>query len=205
MGRCALTMRLAALFIIAVLGSACVAVPLPSPATALPGPTTVAASPAPEATAEQAPAVTHACACVVLPVISGLTPEALPDPAAAGKAADEFLMDYQKTSGLNAVVRVELGGQTVLDKAYGYDFLPQDKPMTVDARMRIYHLSGSFMSCGPCSMLQEQGKLSVEDLVCQHIADCPAACLEGPYHPAPAHPHEWLAQLWQHSGDPRLG
>ncbi len=129
---------------------------------------------APKSIATVQPQVQLLPAHAELPKLTGLTPASFVEPGAAGKAIDEFFLNYQKIAGLDAVIHVEVGGKTVLDKAYGYANSPQNKAMTTDTRFRIYHLSGPFTAAAVL-MLQEAGKLKVEDPVCKYITDCPAA------------------------------
>jgi CubicO group peptidase (beta-lactamase class C family) len=73
----------------------------------------------------------------------------------------------------NGAVLVAHNSQVVLRKGYGLADREQKLPNTPTTRFRLASITKQFTAVA-ILMLQEQGKLNVEDRVCQYIADCPA-------------------------------
>ncbi|CAN5556699.1 hypothetical protein BH18ACI1_BH18ACI1_20820 [soil metagenome] len=86
--------------------------------------------------------------------------------------ADEYMNAAEKIDGFSGAVLVARDGQPVFSKAYGmanYELDVPNKPQTV---YRIGSITKQFTSMA-IMMLQERGKLNVNDSICKHLSDCP--------------------------------
>jgi CubicO group peptidase (beta-lactamase class C family) len=83
------------------------------------------------------------------------------------KAAVEF----ERFTGSILVAR---DGKTIVSKGYGLANVELDVPNTPKTVFRIASLTKQFTAAS-IMMLQERGKLNVNDPFCQYLTDCPAA------------------------------
>lgn len=87
---------------------------------------------------------------------------------------DELMNKLNAEGTFNGSVLIARNGQVVLRKGYGLADRAQNLPNTPTTRFRLASITKQFTAMA-ILMLQEQGKLNVEDQVCQYIADCPTA------------------------------
>lgn len=85
---------------------------------------------------------------------------------------DRFFAGMTESHAFSGSVLVVRGDTTLLRDAYGYADRERQTPNTVDTRFRIGTLTTLF-TAQAIMMLQEQGRLSVNDRLCAHLADCP--------------------------------
>src|SRR6266436_6219889 len=87
---------------------------------------------------------------------------------------DHVLVAYQKTRNFMGSALVAKGGKIVLEKGYGMANVELDVPNTADTKFRLGSITKQFTATA-IMQLQEQGKLSVTDLACNYLPNCPDA------------------------------
>ncbi|HVU11807.1 MAG TPA: serine hydrolase domain-containing protein [Phototrophicaceae bacterium] len=87
---------------------------------------------------------------------------------------DSWLTQQTKSNLFSGSVLIASKGSILLDKGYGLANKDWNIPNAPDTRFRIASDTKQFTAMS-ILMLQEQGKLSVEDHACQYIDNCPAA------------------------------
>jgi CubicO group peptidase (beta-lactamase class C family) len=93
---------------------------------------------------------------------------------AAVHGMTEYLDGLVRARQFRGVVEVRLGDKVLLGRGYGQADVTRDVPNDLDTRFRIASLTKQFTALAVL-ILQEQGKLEVSDLVCTHLAKCPAS------------------------------
>ncbi len=134
----------------------CVALVAGDPSVVLTG-----QAPAPAAAAKPGPAVTPA------------KPAAL-DPVTLEKKVDELLKAHVSVNDFSGSVLLANGGTPLVAKGYGYANREWEIPNTPQTKFRIGSITKQFTSM-LVMQLREQGKLRVEDSVCQYVTPCPDA------------------------------
>jgi CubicO group peptidase (beta-lactamase class C family) len=95
--------------------------------------------------------------------------------AAAGAAAEEaYLAGLAEHGALTGSVLIARGGQVLLSRGYGLADEASQAANTPETRFRIGSNTKQFTAAA-ILLLQEHGKLSVQDTVCKYIPDCPEA------------------------------
>ena len=79
-----------------------------------------------------------------------------------------------KAGVFSGSVLVAQNGQVILSKGYGFANREQKIPNTAQTRFRLASITKQFTAMA-IMMLQEQGKLNVQDKICAYITDCPEA------------------------------
>ena len=98
-------------------------------------------------------------------------------PAAAQDAAarmDEVVRQQVDKKQFMGAVLVARAGAPVFSRAYGFANLEWEVPNTTDAKFRIGSVSKQFTAAA-ILLLEQSGKLRVEDLVKKHLPDAPPA------------------------------
>lgn len=97
--------------------------------------------------------------------------------AAQGGTAemDEYLRAAAERSHFSGAVLVARGGRVIVSRGYGLASVEHEVPNTPQTRFRIGSLTKQFTAMA-VMMLQERGKLSVEDSICKYLPDCPEKC-----------------------------
>ena len=85
---------------------------------------------------------------------------------------DHVASGYNAERGFIGTVLVAKGGQIVFEKGYGMANIELDVPSTPDTKFRLGSITKQFTSTA-ILQLQEQGKLSVQDLACKYVDNCP--------------------------------
>lgn len=88
--------------------------------------------------------------------------------------ADKYLTALARQDHFSGSVLVARDGKVLLRKGYGMANLEQETPNTPQTKFRIGSVTKQFTAMA-IMMLQERGKLSVQDAVCKYVPDCPAA------------------------------
>jgi CubicO group peptidase (beta-lactamase class C family) len=83
---------------------------------------------------------------------------------------DQHLRD----SGFNGTILVALKGKVLISQGYGLADRENDVPNTPQTKFAIGSLTKAFTSMA-IMILQERGQLTVQDPICNYIADCPTA------------------------------
>lgn len=87
---------------------------------------------------------------------------------------DGFVRDSMPGMPFSGVVAVSQKNQPVLVRAYGTAHYEASVPVTPDTRFLIGSLNKQFTAAAVL-LLQERGRLSVDDPLCRHVEPCPAA------------------------------
>lgn len=85
---------------------------------------------------------------------------------------DEYLVAHAKAKGFMGTALVAKGGKVLLDKGYGFASLELNVPNTPAHKFRLGSITKQFTAAA-ILQLQEQGKLSVTDLACKYVDNCP--------------------------------
>jgi CubicO group peptidase (beta-lactamase class C family) len=94
-----------------------------------------------------------------------------------GTELDTILQKVTKADVFSGSVLAARDGQIILSQGYGLADREKKTPNTAQTRYRIYSITKQFTAMA-ILMLQEQGKLNVQDPICKYIPDCPAAWKE---------------------------
>jgi CubicO group peptidase (beta-lactamase class C family) len=90
---------------------------------------------------------------------------------------DQYLATLTKERAFMGAALVARNGKVMLAKGYGMANVEYDLPNTPQSKFDIGSISKTFTST-LVLLLQEQGKLSVEEPICKYLDDCPAAWRE---------------------------
>jgi len=97
------------------------------------------------------------------------------------------MQTVRQARDFSGVVLIARGGKILFTRAYGMANLEHDVPNTIDTKFRLASITKQFTAAA-ILILQERGKLSVNDSICKYLRDCP-----GPWSPVTLH------QLLSHS------
>jgi CubicO group peptidase (beta-lactamase class C family) len=103
---------------------------------------------------------------------SAQTPEATLTPL--GARLDAYLSGLAQSGDLRGSALVARGDTVLLSKGYGMADEASGAPNTATTRFRIGSITKQFTAMA-ILILQEQGKLRVEDSICHYVSDCPEA------------------------------
>lgn len=87
---------------------------------------------------------------------------------------DERLGSLVKDGRFSGAVLIAREGRVLVSKGYGMANLEDETPNTPQTKFRLGSITKQFTATA-IVMLQEQGKLNVQDSICKYVADCPAA------------------------------
>jgi len=87
---------------------------------------------------------------------------------------DTMFQKIAKTSVFSGAVLVARNGQVILSKGYGMADRDQKTPNTAQTKFCIASITKQFTAMA-IMLLQEQGKLNVQDKICTYLTDCPDA------------------------------
>lgn len=87
---------------------------------------------------------------------------------------DEYLNDLAKQNRFSGSVLIARDGRVLVSKGYGMANYEEDVPNTTQTKFRLGSITKQFTAMA-VMMLQERGKLSVQDAVCKYVAECPPA------------------------------
>ena len=87
---------------------------------------------------------------------------------------DEFANKLVKMNLFSGAILVAKDGRAILSKGYGMANLDLDVPNAPRTKYRLGSITKSFTAIA-VMQLQQQGKLSVKDLVCKYVDPCPEA------------------------------
>jgi CubicO group peptidase (beta-lactamase class C family) len=89
-------------------------------------------------------------------------------------AADQYCQAHVAINKFSGSVLVAKGDQVLFAKGYGLANVEHDVPNTAQTKFRLGSITKQFTAMA-ILILQEQGKLSVDDLVSKHVDGCPEA------------------------------
>ena len=87
---------------------------------------------------------------------------------------DHVMAVYQTSRNFMGSALVAKNGKILLEKGYGMANVELDVPNTADTKFRLGSITKQFTATA-IMQLQEQGKLSVTDLACNYLPNCPDA------------------------------
>lgn len=119
------------------------------------------------------PRIFPAFIILVLLSVSGIGQTAGPQPDLNAKV-DEYMNAFVKVKGVGGSVLIARGGKVLVQKGYGYANTESKAPNDPTLRYRIGSLTKQFTAAA-ILLLQEKGKLSVQDNACKYIDNCPDA------------------------------
>ncbi len=81
---------------------------------------------------------------------------------------------YLKEQGFNGAIFIARDGTILISKGYGYADRSRMSPITPQTKFRIGSNTKQFTAMA-LLMLQDRGRLDVQDKICKYIPDCPEA------------------------------
>lgn len=87
---------------------------------------------------------------------------------------DQFLNDLVKQNRFSGSILIARDGHVLMRKGYGMANYEMDVPNTPQTKFRVGSMTKQFTAVA-VMMLQERGKLSVQDSICKYVSECPAA------------------------------
>ncbi len=114
--------------------------------------------------------VLSACNSTAIPIL----PTAVPtkDLNALAAELDAFVQKSNQDGVFDGAILVAQDGQVILSRGYGYADRFKQIPNTAETKFRLASITKQFTAMA-ILMLQEQGKLNVQDKLCDYIPDCP--------------------------------
>lgn len=100
----------------------------------------------------------------------GTTP--LPTNDQITSKVDEYMKAVLQVDGFSGTILVARDGKPIVNKAYGMANVELNVPNTPEKIFRLGSITKQFTSMA-IAMLQERGKLRVNDPMCNYFADCP--------------------------------
>jgi CubicO group peptidase (beta-lactamase class C family) len=94
--------------------------------------------------------------------------------ACSSQTIDQYLAGLEAKGAITGAVLVSKGGKVLVDKGYGFADEELRTPNTPQTMFRIGSCTKQFTSMG-ILLLQDEGKLDVQDSICKYVASCPAA------------------------------
>ena len=86
---------------------------------------------------------------------------------------NEYMDGLVKIGKFNGSLLIARDGTVVVTKGYGMSNFELDVPNTPQTKFRIGSITKSFTAIA-IMLLQQRGKLSVQDSICKYLSDCPA-------------------------------
>ena len=87
---------------------------------------------------------------------------------------DEYVNNLVKQNRFSGAILLARDGKVLLSKGYGMANLEDETPNTPQTKFRLGSLTKQFTAAA-ILLLQERGKLSVQDGVCKYMENCPSA------------------------------
>ena len=87
---------------------------------------------------------------------------------------NEYMDAVLRIDGFSGTILVARDGKPIVSKGYGMANIELNLPNGPDNVFRLGSVTKQFTGMA-ITMLQERGKLSVNDPICKYLADCPAA------------------------------
>jgi len=87
---------------------------------------------------------------------------------------DEYVNGLVKANQFSGSILVARDGRVLVSKGYGMANLEDETPNTAQTKFRLGSITKQFTAVS-ILMLEEKGKLSVQDSICKYMTDCPQA------------------------------
>jgi CubicO group peptidase (beta-lactamase class C family) len=107
------------------------------------------------------------CACLLALSVAARAQDLLPK-------FDEYAQAAARAERFSGAILVARDGKVLVSKGYGMADVENDVPNTPETKFRLGSLTKQFTAAAVL-LLQERGKLSVQDSVCKYVAPCPEA------------------------------
>ena len=89
-------------------------------------------------------------------------------------SVDEYLSGLSKQNRFSGSVLIARDGKVLFSRGYGMADYEDDVPNTPQTKFRLGSVTKQFTAMA-VMMLQERGKLNVQDSICKYLTECPAA------------------------------
>ena len=107
------------------------------------------------------------CACLLALSVAAEAQDLLPK-------FDEYAQAAARAERFSGAILVARDGKVLVSKGYGMADIENEVPNTPETKFRLGSLTKQFTAAAVL-LLQERGKLSVQDSVCKYVAPCPEA------------------------------
>nr|HMS43654.1 serine hydrolase domain-containing protein [Pyrinomonadaceae bacterium] len=87
---------------------------------------------------------------------------------------DEYMKSAVEIERFSGSILIARDGKPIVSKSYGMANVELDVPNTPKTVFRLASITKQFTATA-IMMLQERGKLNINDNACKYLADCPAA------------------------------
>ncbi|MCX6044028.1 MAG: serine hydrolase [Chloroflexi bacterium] len=138
------------------------------------GQTTAENTPVPTATVAQPVSLATATEAAPPTIPISATPTTTETQSVVQSEVDRFLNEQVQADQFSGAVLIAQDGAILVSQGYGLANRAQQIANTPQTKFRLGSLTKSFTALA-ILQLQVQGKLNVQDLICQYIADCPTA------------------------------
>jgi CubicO group peptidase (beta-lactamase class C family) len=105
-------------------------------------------------------------------ILSACATQPTPDPKVLSAEFDALVEKNHQDGLFDGAVLVAQNGQVIFSKGYGFADREKKIPNTPQTKFRIASVTKQFTAMA-ILILQQQGKLSVEDGICNYITNCP--------------------------------
>ncbi|MDQ6787728.1 MAG: serine hydrolase [Acidobacteriota bacterium] len=112
--------------------------------------------------------------CLVFVSYASAQNAVLPSSQQITAKVDEYMNAAVHVDGFSGSILVARDGQPVVSKGYGMANVELDVPNSPQTVFRLGSVTKQFTAMA-IMMLQERGKLNVNDPACKYLSDCPAA------------------------------
>ena len=104
-------------------------------------------------------------------LLSACSLQPTPAPKTLGAEIDALVQEKNREGLYDGAVLVARDGQVILSQGYGFADREKKIPNTPQTKFRIASITKQFTAMA-IVLLQEQGKLNVDDSICNYITDC---------------------------------
>jgi CubicO group peptidase (beta-lactamase class C family) len=105
-------------------------------------------------------------------ILSACATKPTPDPKALSAEFDALVEKNHQAGLFDGSILVAQNGQVIFSKGYGFADREKKIPNTSQTKFRLASISKQFTAMA-ILLLQEQGKLNVDDSICKYITNCP--------------------------------
>ena len=105
------------------------------------------------------------------PGLAQSTPRQIPDAHIVAKV-DEYMSALVSLNRFRGTSLVARDGRVLATRSYGFANLEDEVPNTRETKFQLASVTKTFTAMA-IMMLQERGKLAVQDPICRHLKDCP--------------------------------
>ncbi len=118
--------------------------------------------------------ILSACAAPVeaLPTATPVPPTPTSQPPTIEDAIDEYITSDMRQSAFSGSILIAKGDNILISKGYGMADIESDLPNSAQTIFRLGSITKQFTAMA-IMILQEEGKLDVQDPVCDYMINCP--------------------------------